>query len=97
MTKVETLRVKVTNILTIEFFTLGLSDAFSVRLSDRSKVTQNKINFIKNRPQWGLNSQPPDHWSHALPTELARILLEMSEVSFLLFHAPLHLLDFVYF
>ena len=69
----------------------------SVRLSDRSKVTQNKINFIKNCPLWGLNSQPPDHQSHALPTELARNLLEMSEVSFLLFHASLHMLDFVYF
>ena len=64
----------------------------SVRLSDRSKVTQNKINFIKNCPQWGLNSQPPDHQSHALLTELGRNLLEMSEVSFLLFHAPLYML-----
>ena len=27
----------------------------SFRLSDRSKVTQNKINFVKNFPQWGLN------------------------------------------
>ena len=69
----------------------------SVRLSDRSKVTQHKINFVKKCPQWGLNSQPPDHQSHALLTELARNLLEMSEVSFLLFHAPLHMLDFVYF
>ena len=67
----------------------------SVRLSDRSKVTQPKINFVKKCPQWGLNSQPPDHQSHALLTELARNLLEMSEVSFLLFHAPLHMLDFI--
>ena len=36
-------------------------------LFDRSKVTQNKINFVKNCPQSGLNSQPPDHQSHALP------------------------------
>ena len=39
----------------------------SVRLSDRSKVTHNKINFVKNCPLWGLNPQPPDHQSHALP------------------------------
>ena len=38
----------------------------SVRLSDTSKVTQHKINFVKNCPQWGLNSQPLDHQSHAL-------------------------------
>ena len=47
----------------------------SVRLSDRSKVTQHKINFIKNCPQWGLNSQPPDHQSHALPTVLSHYLV----------------------
>ena len=41
----------------LEFFTLGVS----VRLSDRFKVTQNKINFVKNCPQWDLNSQPPYH------------------------------------
>ena len=76
-----------------EFFTIRIS----VRLSDRSKVTQNKINFIKNCPQCGLNSQLPDHQSHALLTVLWRNLLEISEVSFLLFHAPLHMLDFVYF
>ena len=35
----------------------------SVRLSDRSEVTQHKINFIKNCSQWGLNPQPPDHHS----------------------------------
>ena len=69
----------------------------SVRLSDRSKVTQHKINFIKNCPQWGLNSQPPDYQSRALPTVLGRNLLEICEVSFPLFHAPLHMLDFVYF
>ena len=40
---------------------------------------------------------PPDHQSHALPTVLGKNLLEISEVSFLLFHAPLHMLDFVYF
>ena len=47
----------------------------SVRLSDRSKVTQHKINFVKNYPQWGLNSQPPDHQSHALPTVLSHYLV----------------------
>ena len=44
-----------------------MSDAISVRLSDRSEVTQHKINFIKNCPKWGLTSQPPDHQSNALP------------------------------
>ena len=34
---------------TVKFFTLGVS----VRLSDRFKVTQNKINFVENCPQWG--------------------------------------------
>ena len=47
----------------------------SVRLSDRSKVTQNKINFVKNCPQWGLNSQPPDHQSPALTTVLSHYLV----------------------
>ena len=61
-----------------------------------SKVTQHKINFVKNCPQWNLNSQPPDH-QYAFLTELGGNLLEMSEVRFLLFHAPLHMLDFVYF
>ena len=55
----------------LEFFTLGVS----VRLSDRFKVTQNKINFIQNCPQWGLNSQPLDHHSNALPTKSGRNLL----------------------
>ena len=35
--------------------------SISVRLSDRSEVTQHKINLIKNCRQWGLNLQPPDH------------------------------------
>ena len=47
----------------IEFFTIHVS----VRFSDRSEVTQHKINFVKKCSQWGLNSQPPDHQSHALP------------------------------
>ena len=82
--------------VTIEFFTIGLSDAFlSDYLTDLKLHKTN--NFCQKLTQWGLNSQPPDHQSHALPTELARNLLEMSEVSFLLFHAPLHMLDFVYF
>ena len=37
------------------------------------------------------------HESHALLTELVGNLLEKSEGSFLLFHVPLHMLDFVYF
>ena len=82
---------------TFGFFTIGLSECISVRLSDRSEVTQYKINFVKNYPQWGLNSQPPDHQSNALLTVLGRNLLEISEVNFLLFHAPLHMLDFVHF
>ena len=47
----------------------------SVRLSHRSEVTQNKTNFIKNCPQWGLNLQPLDHHSNALPTELSHYLI----------------------
>ena len=43
-----------------------------VKLSASSKVTQSKINFVKNYPQWGLNPQPPDHHSNALPTERGR-------------------------
>ena len=82
----------------MEFFTIGLSDAFlSDFLTDIKLHSFNKINFVKNCPQWGLNSQPPDHQSGALTTELARNLLEISEVSFLLFHGPFHMLDFVYF
>ena len=69
----------------------------SVRLSDRSEITQNKLNLVKNCPQWGLNSQPPDHEPNAVLTVLGRNLLKFSEVSFLLFHAPLHMLHFVYF
>ena len=75
----------------IGFFTIGQSDAF---LSDY--LTQHKLNFFKNFPQWGLNLQPPDHHSPALPTELGRKMLEISEVSFPLFHILLHMLDFVY-
>ena len=77
----------------LSFFTIRSS----VRLSDRFKVTQHKMNFVKNCSQWGLNSQPLDHQSGALTTELARNLLDISEVSFLLFAAPLLMLDFVYF
>ena len=54
---------------TIEFFMIRVS----VRLSGRSKVTQNKINFVKNCPQWGWNPGPLDHCSNAQPTELGRI------------------------
>ena len=58
-------------ILILEFFTLRIS----IRLSDRSYVTQNKINFVKNCPQWGLNSQCPDHKSTALSTVLIHYLV----------------------
>ena len=60
-----------------------------------SYTAQNK--FRQKLSPVGLNSQPPDHQFHALLTELGRNLLAMSEVSFLLFHAPLHMLEFVYF
>ena len=53
----------------------------SVRLSDRSKVTQNKINSIKNFPQWGLNPWPPDHHFNALPTEPGRDLLDRRQTT----------------
>ena len=68
----------------------------SVRLSDRSEVTQHKKNFVKNCPQWDLNPWPPDHQSNALLTVLERNLLKISEVSFLLFHAPLHMLGLLF-
>ena len=32
----------------------------------RSKVTQNKINFVKSCHQWSLNTRPPDHQSNAV-------------------------------
>ena len=60
-----------------------------------SYTVQNK--FHQKLPLWGLNPQPPDHHSPVLWTEWGRNLLEISEVSFLLFHAPLHMLDFVLF
>ena len=50
----------------------------SVRLSDRSKVTQEKINFVKNIfPQCplSLNLQALDYHSNALPTELNHYLV----------------------
>ena len=68
--------------MTIEFFMIRIS----VRLFDRSKVTQNKINFIKNCSQWGLNSQPLDHHPHVLPTEIshcknyALLILEINRI-----------------
>ena len=55
----------------IEFFMIHVS----VRLSDRYKVKQIKINFVKNCPQRGCNPQPLDHDSNALPTELGRNML----------------------
>ena len=55
-------------VLKFEFFTIGVS----VRLSDRFNVTQNKINFVKNCPQWGWKPGPPDLQASALPTELSQ-------------------------
>ena len=55
------------------------------------------MNFVKKCPQWDLNSQPPDHQSNALLTVLGRNLLKISETSFLLFHAPLHMLGLCLF
>ena len=56
---------------------LGAAGLFPSKFfqSKRNKITQNKINFVKNCPQWGLNSHPPDHHSNALATELGRNLL----------------------
>ena len=51
--------------------------SISVTLFDRSEVTQHKINFVKNCPQWGLNLQPLDHQSNALPDELSHIWLSV--------------------
>ena len=47
---------------------LGFQDKeiwrISVRLSYRSEVIQNKINFVNNCPQWGLSTRPalPVNW-----------------------------------
>ena len=70
----------------------------SVRLSDRFKVTQHKINFIKNCPQWDLNPQPSDHQAHALPNWAREESVEdfWSELSFV-FMCHFTMLDFVYF
>ena len=62
--------IPVHTVIPIEFFTICIS----VRLSERFKVTHHKINFVKNCPQWSLNSQPPDYHSGALTTELSRNL-----------------------
>ena len=72
----------------IGVFTIGQSDAIlSDCLTDLKLHSTKK--FCQKLPQWGLNPWPPDHQYPALPTELARNLLEISEVSFLLFHALL--------
>ena len=55
------------------------------------KLHRTKKNFIKNCPQWGLNSQPTDHDSNALTTEISQhsvvslnlhalLILEMNKV-----------------
>ena len=57
--------------LQIGFFTIGKYDAFlSDYLKDLKFYTQNKINFVKNCRQWGLNSH-----SSAVSTELGKNLL----------------------
>ena len=55
-------------LMIFEFFTIGVS----VRLSERFNVTQNKINFVKNCPQWGWKPGPLDLQTSALPTELSQ-------------------------
>ena len=61
-----------------EFFTIR------IRLSDRFKVIQHKINFVKNCFWWDSYSQLLDHQSGALTTESARNMLGISEVNFVL-------------
>ena len=68
----------------------------SVRLTDRSEVTRHKINLVKNCYQWDLNPWLPDCRSNAQLTVLGRNLLKIFEVSFLLFHAPLHMLGHLF-
>ena len=76
------------------FFMMGQSDTFLSGYLTDLKLHSTKKNCQK-LPQWGLNPRPLDHQSPALPTELGRNLLDISKVSFLLFHAPLHMFDFV--
>ena len=57
----------------------------SVRLSDRSSYTEQKKFHQKIAPQWGLNPWPPDHHSHALPTELGSNMLGMRFLKWALF------------
>ena len=55
------------------FFTIRKSDAFlSVYLTDLDSRFWTKTNFNKICLQWGLNLQPSDHHSYALPTELSQ-------------------------
>ena len=68
------IKVETKNPVSVVFHSKEIS-SISVRLSDRSKVTQNKINVVKNCPQWSLNPQPLDHHSNALPTELSHYLV----------------------
>ena len=64
----KTSTLKTTSKRKIEFFTIRVS----VRLSDRFNVTQNKINFVKNCPQWGWKPGSPNLQASALPTELSQ-------------------------
>ena len=57
------------------FFTIGLSDAFLSDYLTDLKLHRTKKKFIKNSPQWGLNSQPPDNQSNALPDEPSHYLV----------------------
>ena len=58
-----------------DFIHFSFSRYAFLSVYDRSKLTQNKINFVKNCSQCGLNPQPPDHHSNALPTELSHYLV----------------------
>ena len=85
-------------LLTLLRLTIGvLTIRISVRLSDRSKVTQNKINFVKNCPQWGLNPWPSDHHFDALPTGLGSCVLGRRFLKWALCHALLNIVELCLF
>ena len=70
--KSETLKSTLLEIVgKFEFLTIGAP----VRLSDRSLHREEQKKFVKNCPQWGLKSGPPNLQANALPTELGSNLL----------------------
>ena len=80
-------KIYLTNIIKIywsfEFFTIGVS----VRLSDRSLHREEKKNFVKNCPQWGLETRTSGSSGQCL-TNWAKqesVGQEISEVSFACF------------